>query len=92
LEEFTLIKYTGASVDILCKINPECTKLVVIENRTKVLYLRLLKALLYGCCTTHLHSGKMDDIVTVNITVTRNWKGCTYPMNDSAKEVAITVE
>ena len=37
LEDFTLIKYEGESVDILCAMNPEWTKLVVIENGKKVL-------------------------------------------------------
>jgi hypothetical protein len=48
LEDFTLIKYEGESVDILCKMNPEWAELVVVENGKKVLYSQLLKAL-YGC-------------------------------------------
>jgi len=53
LEDFTLIKYEGESVDILCKINPEWAELVVVENGEKVLYSQLLKAL-YGCVQSAL--------------------------------------
>ena len=53
MDRFTLIKYEGDSVDIMCKINPAWEKLVTIENGKKVLYLRLLKAL-YGCMRSAL--------------------------------------
>jgi len=53
MDRFTLIKYEGDSVDIMCKINPAWEKLVTIENGKKVLYLRLLKAL-YGCVRSAL--------------------------------------
>jgi hypothetical protein len=48
MEDFTLLKMEGASVDIMCAISPEYEKFVCYENRKKVLYLELLKAL-YGC-------------------------------------------
>ena len=53
LHDFTLIKFTDEVVDILCSMNPAWDKLVIIENGTKVLYLRLLKAL-YGCAQSAL--------------------------------------
>jgi hypothetical protein len=48
MDDFTLLKFVGHSVDILCKTNPEYEKFVTEENGKKVLYLQLLKAL-YGC-------------------------------------------
>ena len=53
MDRFTLIKYEGDSVDIMCKINPAWEKLVTIEIGKKILYLRLLKAL-YGCVRSAL--------------------------------------
>ena len=50
---FTLIRFEGEMVDIICKINSEYEKLVVIENGKRVLYLRLNKAL-YGCVVSSL--------------------------------------
>ena len=48
MRDFVVLKYTGESVDILCKVNPEYENFVTIENGKRVIYLRLLKAL-YGC-------------------------------------------
>jgi len=53
MDSFTLIRYEGDSVDILCKIIPEWEKFVTIEGGKKVLYLQLLKAL-YGCIKSAL--------------------------------------
>ena len=38
MDSFTLIRYEGESVDILCKINPDWEKFVTIEGGKKVLY------------------------------------------------------
>lgn len=48
MTDFVIMKFTGDPVDILCKMNPRHNKFVVIENGTKVLYVRLVKAI-YGC-------------------------------------------
>jgi hypothetical protein len=48
MDDFTVLKLIGQSVDILCKTNPEYLQYVTEENGKKVLYLQLLKAL-YGC-------------------------------------------
>ena len=48
-----MMKFTGASVDILCKLNPGHAKHVVIKNGQKVLYARLVKAI-YGCVKSAL--------------------------------------
>ena len=40
-------------MDIICKVNPEHTKNVRVENGVKVLYLQLLKGL-YGCIESSL--------------------------------------
>jgi Reverse transcriptase (RNA-dependent DNA polymerase) len=47
MDDFVIIKFTGQSVRILCEMNPEYKKLVVLENGSEVLYGRLDKAL-YG--------------------------------------------
>jgi hypothetical protein len=47
-EDFTLIKLEGASVDVMCDVCEEHKEFVTCENGTKVLCLRLLKAL-HGC-------------------------------------------
>ena len=47
MDDFDLLKFTGESVDILCKMN-EKKKYVTKEGNVKVLYARLVKAL-YGC-------------------------------------------
>ena len=38
MDDFVLMKFTGDSVDILCRMNPEHIKNVAIENGVKVLY------------------------------------------------------
>lgn len=53
MDSFTLIRYEGESVDILCKINPDWEDFITIEGGKKVLYLRLIKAL-YGCIKSAL--------------------------------------
>ena len=46
--DFVVMKFTGESVDILCSLNNEHKKFVVVEGTTKALYVRLDKAR-YGC-------------------------------------------
>ena len=48
-----LMKLTGKCVNIMCEVNPEHEKNVVIENGKKVLYLETLRAL-YGCIESAL--------------------------------------
>ena len=48
MKDFVIMKFTGASVDILCEMNPKYTAFVTVENGHKVIYVRLIKAL-YGC-------------------------------------------
>ena len=48
LDDYVLMKFTGASVDILCKMNPEHKQFIAVENGVKVLYVRLIKAI-YEC-------------------------------------------
>jgi hypothetical protein len=48
MEDVTLLKMEGESVNIMCDVSPEYEKFVCYENGKKVLYLELLKAL-YGC-------------------------------------------
>jgi len=48
MDDLVLMKFTGESVDMLCKLNPEHESLVVTENGVKVLYVCLIKAI-YGC-------------------------------------------
>ena len=53
MKDFTIIKFEGESVEILCQVNPEYNQYVVIERGRKVLYLELAKAL-YGCVVSAL--------------------------------------
>jgi hypothetical protein len=53
MDDFTLLKMEGESVDIMCDVSPEYKKFVVYEHGKKVLYLKLLKAL-YGCVKSAL--------------------------------------
>ncbi|KAI2510045.1 Reverse transcriptase (RNA-dependent DNA polymerase) [Fragilaria crotonensis] len=53
MDDYVLMKFVGASVDILCEMNPEHIKNVAIENGVKVLYVRLIKAI-YGCVKSAL--------------------------------------
>ena len=46
--DFVIMKFTGASVDLLCLLNSEHEAFVVMEGKAKVLYVRLDKAM-YGC-------------------------------------------
>ena len=48
MDDYVLVKLTGTTVDIMCKVSDEYEKFVGIENGKRVLYLRLKKAL-YGC-------------------------------------------
>jgi hypothetical protein len=52
-DDFTLLKLEGVSVDIMCDVCEKYKEFVTYENGTKVLYLRLLKAL-YGCVKSAL--------------------------------------
>ena len=53
LEDFTLLKMEGDSVDIMCEVNEDYRQFVTYERGRKVLYLQLLKAL-YGCVQSAL--------------------------------------
>jgi hypothetical protein len=53
MEDFTLLKMEGESVDIMCDVCEDYRKYVCVENGKKVLYLKLLKAL-YGCVQSAL--------------------------------------
>jgi hypothetical protein len=53
MEDFTLLKMEGESVDIMCNVSEDYRNYVCIENGKKVLYLKLLKAL-YGCMQSAL--------------------------------------
>ena len=51
--ERVLMRLTGDFVGIMCKVNPEHEKNVIIEKGRKVLYLEILRAL-YGCIESAL--------------------------------------
>ena len=60
MDDFVVMKFNGESVDMLCDMDPRHTEFVVYKNGTKVLYVRLIKALvrlikaLYGCVKSAL--------------------------------------
>ncbi len=37
MKDFTIMKFTGASVNVLCQMNPEYKKFVTVENEMRVL-------------------------------------------------------
>jgi len=47
MSDYMLLKFTGESVDIMCKMNSKCEEYVTMESGKKILYVRSLKAL-YG--------------------------------------------
>jgi hypothetical protein len=53
MEDFTLLRVEGESVDILCDISSTYKEFVTMEGGKKVLYLQLLRAL-YGCVKSAL--------------------------------------
>ena len=66
MDDFVLVKLTGDSVDIMCKVDTNYNKYVHYENGKKVLYLKLLKAL-YGCMQSallwyHTFKTKLEDM------------------------------
>ena len=50
MKDYVLTKFTGASVDILCEMNPKYVPFVAIENDIKVLYVHLIKAIYGAMC------------------------------------------
>jgi Reverse transcriptase (RNA-dependent DNA polymerase) len=53
MEDFTIMKFTGASVDILCEMKQKYKQFMIMENGTKAMYVRLVKAI-YGCIQSAL--------------------------------------
>ena len=48
MNDYTLLKFTGDSVDIMCKMNPKYEEYFITESGRMVLYVQVLKAL-YEC-------------------------------------------
>ena len=53
MDDLVIIRLTGKTVDLMCRVNPEWSKYVIFEGKTKVLYLRCNRAL-YGCVKSGL--------------------------------------
>ena len=53
MKDYTIIKFMGPSVDILCSMKPIYTNYITMENDVKVIYVRLVKAI-YGCVQSAL--------------------------------------
>ena len=53
MDNYVLMKFSGDSVDILCRMNPDHTPFVAVESGKRVLYARLVKAI-YGCVKSAL--------------------------------------
>ena len=41
MDNYILVKLMGYTVDIMCKVNNECNKLVTLEKGNTLLYMRL---------------------------------------------------
>ena len=52
-EDNVILKIKGQFTDIMCNANPEFKKYVLVEKGTKVLYLKVLRAI-YGCIKSAL--------------------------------------
>ena len=52
-DKLVLLKLKGQFVGIMCQINPEYKQYVRYEGKTKVLYLKVLRAI-YGCLESAL--------------------------------------
>ena len=52
-DKLVLLKLKGQFVDIMCQVNPEYKQYVRYEGKTKVLYLKVLRAI-YGCLESAL--------------------------------------
>ena len=53
MDDYVVMKFVGPSVRILCELNPEHERFIILKNGSEVLYMRLVKAL-YGCVTSAL--------------------------------------
>ena len=53
MKDLVIMKITGRSVELFCKLNPSLEEFVTMEGKTKVLYVQLDKAL-YGCVKSAL--------------------------------------
>ena len=53
IQDFVLVKITGETVDIMCRVNESFKQYVVMEKGKRTLYLQLTKAL-YGCMQSAL--------------------------------------
>ena len=53
MQDKVIVKLKGTSVDVLCKANNKYKDFVIFENNTKVIYLRLSRAL-HGCVQSSL--------------------------------------
>ena len=53
MNDYTLSKFIGQSVDAMCKVNQKYAEYAKFESDRKVLYVQLWKAL-YGCFVTAL--------------------------------------
>ena len=54
MDDFVVVKFTGESIDILCKINPMYSSFITKEGGVKVIYVRLVVKALYGCVQSFL--------------------------------------
>ena len=72
MDKFVIMKFTGESVDILCKMNKKYKRFVVTtEGKTRVLYVKLVKAI-YGCVKLALRWYKL---------FTKSLKGMGFVLN-----------
>ena len=52
-DKFLLLKFRGEFVDMMCEVNEEHTKNVILENGKKVLYMKIIRGI-YGCIEASL--------------------------------------
>jgi hypothetical protein len=67
MDDFVIMRFVGASVKLLCELNPDHKHFVIQENGIDILYVRLIKAL-YRCVKSallwyELFTGSIKDML-----------------------------
>jgi hypothetical protein len=61
MKDYIVVKIIGETAEIMCKVNPKYEAYIGYENRKKVLYMKLIKAL-YGCRQLTIGNAMVQDV------------------------------
>lgn len=94
MDETVPVKFIGEEVDIVCRVNPEFKKQALYDGKngkTKVLYVRLAKAPLYGCIQSALLCYKLFSSTLEGMGFEINpYDPCVANKMDQGKQCTIT--